>query len=313
MLQRSIGREPRSGGSLQFRSRGSSGVSYQNELSQFVFPGLIQGRKGKGSVSGPILSGGLEDIVNLGSIRGIRTSGEKERGPAVIRSVNAENLVNPSRRSAVVVSEPGEYVKPKSNFNSSGYERQEVVLDSIGVLGEVSGREAVPENSPQGKPSEQREGITQNVVNTQTREDGFVVIKLGEKRKKLKPIKKKDIEANLVLGMDVQVDEALEVAKCTLVGRAKGKKHSSQFIKIWGEQKWQTDLVKNFKVSVLAKGWFMVRFGNKEVADWVMERNWAFDNFPVLFKRWSPMFDALHERTDVFPVWVRAPGLPSFL
>lgn len=73
------------------------------------------------------------------------------------------------------------------------------------------------------------------------------------------------------------------------------------------------DLVKNFKVSALDKGWFMVIFENKEAADWVVERNWAFGNYPVLFKQWSPMFDALHERTDVFLVWVRALGLPSFL
>lgn len=33
----------------------------------------------------------------------------------------------------------------------------------------------------------------------------------------------------------------------------------------------------------------------------------------VLFKKWSPLFDAIHEKMDVFPVWVRAPGLPSFL
>lgn len=30
-------------------------------------------------------------------------------------------------------------------------------------------------------------------------------------------------------------------------------------------------------------------------------------------KHWNPLFDALKERTDEFPVWVRAPGLPIFL
>jgi len=63
----------------------------------------------------------------------------------------------------------------------------------------------------------------------------------------------------------------------------------------------------------LAKGWFRVRFEHKEVAEWVVEKNWAFGNIPVLLKKWSPLFDAIHEKTNVFPVCVRAPGLPSFL
>lgn len=57
----------------------------------------------------------------------------------------------------------------------------------------------------------------------------------------------------------------------------------------------------------------MVRFENKAVEDWVVGRNWAFGSIPVLLKKWSPMFDAMHEKTDAFPVWVRALGLPSFL
>lgn len=57
----------------------------------------------------------------------------------------------------------------------------------------------------------------------------------------------------------------------------------------------------------------MVRFEHKEVADWVVGKNWAFGNIRVLLKRWSLLFDAMHEKTDFFPVWVRALGLPSFL
>eukprot|EP00253_Pinus_taeda_P024932 PITA_24932 len=113
--------------------------------------------------------------------------------------------------------------------------------------------------------------------------------------------------------MEVQIEEALEVAECTLVGRARGKKFTSNFIKAWGEQNWQSDLIRGFEVLTLVKGWFMVRFEHKEAIDWVVEKNWAFGNIPVLLKNWSPLFDAVHEKTDVFPVWVRAPRLPSFL
>lgn len=294
-------------------TKGLQEESLRNEYSHCAIPRLIQGRRGKGLISSPILSGGLEDIVNLGAARGIRTSADSERGPAVIRPVNAENLVNPSRIPAAAITETGEYVDPRSSLIRSGNERLEEVHEPIGGLKKFSGGDADPEISTQRTSSNQQEGVPQKTVNTQAGEEGLVVNKSGEKRKKSKPIKKKDIEDNLVLGMDVQVEEAIEVAECTLVGRARGKKHTTQFIKKWGEQVWQTDLVKEFKVAALAKGWFRVRFENKEAADWVMARNWAFGNYPILFKRWSPMFDAMHERTDTFPVWVRAPGLPSFL
>lgn len=117
----------------------------------------------------------------------------------------------------------------------------------------------------------------------------------------------------MVLGMDVKIEDALEMAECTLVGRARGKNFSSTFIHSWGEHNWQSDLITGFSVSTLAKGWFMVHFEHKEVADWVVNRKLALGNILVLFKKWSPLFDAIHEKTDEFPVWVRVPGLPSFL
>lgn len=56
----------------------------------------------------------------------------------------------------------------------------------------------------------------------------------GEKRKKQKVIKQNS-EANLVLGVDVQIEEAMEVAEHTVVGRARGKNFSTQFIQNWVE------------------------------------------------------------------------------
>lgn len=135
----------------------------------------------------------------------------------------------------------------------------------------------------------------------------------GEKRKKQKLIKKMT-EANLVLGVEVQIEEALEAAERTLVGRAGGKNFSAQFIQNWADHQWQAAPGNSFKVSaVLAKGWFMIQFDKKEMAEWVLAKNWGFGNRPILFKRWTPLFDAQREKVDSFPVWVRAPGLPFFL
>ena len=33
----------------------------------------------------------------------------------------------------------------------------------------------------------------------------------------------------------------------------------------------------------------------------------------MLFRRWTPLFDAHREKVDTFPVWVQAPRLPPFL
>lgn len=113
--------------------------------------------------------------------------------------------------------------------------------------------------------------------------------------------------------MEVSIEEALEVAECTVVGRARGKKLSPGFIQEWGEKNWSAGQERVFEASTLVKGWFMLRFKNKEAADWVCSRNWVIGNIPVLMKKWTPLLDAVHEETDTFPVWVRAPGLPSFL
>lgn len=113
--------------------------------------------------------------------------------------------------------------------------------------------------------------------------------------------------------MEISIEESLEVAESTLVGRARGKKFTSEFIQSWGEQVFVSDNPLRFEAQCLAKGWFMFRFEDKKDAEWVLERNWSIGNIPVLMKHWSPLFNALKERTDEFPVWVRAPGLLSFL
>lgn len=118
---------------------------------------------------------------------------------------------------------------------------------------------------------------------------------------------------NLVLGIEVSIEETLDVADCTIVGRAMGKKFSPDVLQAWGEQRFVNENPLRFEAQCLAKGWFMFRFEEKEAADWVLARNWFIGNIPVLMKRWSPLFDAIKESTEVFPVWVRAPGLPFFL
>jgi len=48
--------------------------------------------------------------------------------------------------------------------------------------------------------------------------------KKGEKRKTKRPIGSQELEGNLILGMEASIDETLEMAESTLVGRVRGKK-----------------------------------------------------------------------------------------
>jgi len=77
----------------------------------------------------------------------------------------------------------------------------------------------------------------------------------------------------LVLGMDVTIEESLEVAECTVVGRARGKKFSPGFLQEWGEKNCMVGKERVFEASTLVKGWFMFRFYSKEAANWVISRN----------------------------------------
>jgi len=136
---------------------------------------------------------------------------------------------------------------------------------------------------------------------------------IGGKRKTPKQIGTFELRKNMVLGMEVSIEETLEVADCTIVGRARGKKITPADLQSWGEERFNNGSPLRFEARSLVKGWFMLRFEEKAAADWVLGKNWFIGKIPVLLKRWTPMFDAIKESTEVFPVWVRAPGLPFFL
>lgn len=239
--------------------------------------------------------------------------------PAITRPLIAKGTFKPSLGAGVRgigSSKPLEIRRERQGLVASlAEEGFGFVLDiEKGVEGRTS---AVPPSKGRKtldiNEARQQVELEKVVPKAQDREEDSEQEKTGGKRKKSKPLKKKKIEGNLVLGMDVQVEDALEVVECTLVGRARGKSLSGKSLRYWAEQQWKAAPVKNFKVAVLVKGWFMVRFESKEAVNWLAGRNWAFGNCPVLFKRWTPLFDAKREKVDEFPVWFRATCLPPFL
>lgn len=210
------------------------------------------------------MGGGLKyDIVGA----------EVGRTSVATRSILTKGPANPSLGNELASLGAGEPSKPRKFLSGSDSGKLKEDPRSVEGLDQGPGGRTSVDITVKGRPIldkaeyDQLEEADKNATNAQAREETFEKGKIGEKRKKQKPIKKKKFEANLVLGMDVQIEDALEVAECTLVGRARRKSYSGQFIKQWAEQQWKTTPVKSFKVSALVKGWFMVRFENKEAAD----------------------------------------------
>ena len=90
-------------------------------------------------------------------------------------------------------------------------------------------------------------------------------------QKKARVVRKKDQVPNLVLGIDLSIDEAVDTTELTLVGKEKGKKVTAPFLKDWAEKTWKEGPDLRFEVRILENGWFMVRFKSKEMASWVVE------------------------------------------
>lgn len=257
-------------------------------------------------------SEGIEDIANLG----LNPKQGSARGSRRVPTSSRISYKKDQVRSQAIGDRSVECFEVPPAFQAVGAEeivgaqaRNQSLADSVPVLKSFSNPPFPESETPL---IQDQEDPASNVINKESMEVDAGNKKKGEKRKNERPIGSQKIEGNLVLGMDVMIEESLEVAECTLVDRARGKKFTSCFIQAWGEQNFLSNQIKGFEDSNLANGWFMFRFENKEAAGWVLERNWAIGNIPVLLKKWNPLFDAIHEKTDVFPVWVKAPGLPSF-
>ena len=102
----------------------------------------------------------------------------------------------------------------------------------------------------------------------------------------------------MVLGVDIPMDEALETLELILVRRVKGRQYSSNYMVELTHKSWSGGLTTQTEVIILTRGWFMVRFTNEEVVEWVLERNWGFGNSPIFFKKWMSLFDTQRERLE---------------
>lgn len=305
---------------------GNQGLAGQEDVDGFL--GYAQNRRGsKGLVDSsgkplspsriPYSSGGLEDIISSAQKVGIwrsvgglkpprREDGRNCNSAPVSRSLFPKFL--PERITGIGGFDAGTEGKQGFGVNS---ERDEPLFgfeqngkSAEGLADPLSGT-AEADLGTRGRHESQAQNPGEQADETELR-------RVGIKRKKSKPLKTKSF-AKLILGMDVQVEDVLDVAEVTLVGRIRGRPVSGKALRMWAEKLWAGTPASSFKSNVLVRGWFMVSFDSKEALEWVEGQNWAFGSRPIFFKRWTPLFDAETEKVDEFPVWVRAPSLPPFL
>jgi hypothetical protein len=95
-----------------------------------------------------------------------------------------------------------------------------------------------------------------------------------------------------------------------VVGNTKGHHFNAKTLKDWAGNLWTGHLGYVSTVKILGRGWFAFKFARAEDALWVLKSPWSIDSTPILFKLWTPLFDAGKEWLDIVPIWVRLPCLP---
>jgi hypothetical protein len=115
----------------------------------------------------------------------------------------------------------------------------------------------------------------------------------------------------LVFGEDIDMDRVVEFSELAVVGRARGKRLGTTFLRSWMEKSWGSNLsAPSLAFRLLAKGWFAFVFTASLMSLGFFPKLGVWSDTPIVLKRWTPGFDAKRERVDVVPVWVRLPGLP---
>jgi hypothetical protein len=114
----------------------------------------------------------------------------------------------------------------------------------------------------------------------------------------------------LVFGEDIDMDRVVEFSELAVVGRARGKRLGSPYLRSWMETSWGSNLSVLPSIRLLARGWFAFVFSATTDVSWVLSKTWSMDGTPIVMKWWTPSFDAKRERVDVVHVWVHLPGLP---
>jgi len=129
-------------------------------------------------------------------------------------------------------------------------------------------------------------------------------------KKKSKCIKVTSKDISIRLGEASAISDLAIMASTVLVGHIRGRAYSEKKLSHWVKEIWGDLLLELLDVHVLPRGWFSLQFSKESYTNLVLARYWHIESALVLLKRWSPLFDPVHEQIGAGPIWVRLPGLP---
>lgn len=129
-------------------------------------------------------------------------------------------------------------------------------------------------------------------------------------KRRNKCFKSKGDDVILRLEANIRLGEAMDFADRVLVGRIRGRNYTAARLKTWATEVWGHHLAEIPFMQTFVRGWFAMRFACVDHTNWVLSSFWNFEHAPVLFKRWTPLFDPETEQIGIGPVWIQLPGLP---
>jgi hypothetical protein len=114
----------------------------------------------------------------------------------------------------------------------------------------------------------------------------------------------------MVLGDDLGLDEAVNLALTALVGRFSYRSKCSTSLIDWVKLHWLPLLGYEPEVFYLPRGWFGFKFllvgGHHKSSG----KLWSFDEGSLMLKRWWISFDPVQDYFQFRHLWVLLPGLP---
>lgn len=88
------------------------------------------------------------------------------------------------------------------------------------------------------------------------------------------------------------------------MGRVQGRCFSIKTLREWDAHDIAPLVQSLLEVELLANRWIHLKFMAVGDAKVVEEKAWHIDFSPIIFKFWSPLFNAHKEWFDLVPLWV---------
>ena len=90
-------------------------------------------------------------------------------------------------------------------------------------------------------------------VNPVVEEEGVKKV-VGAKQKKAKSIKSKEDRLKCLLGVDISIENVMDLTEIMIVGRVRGRKYSAEYIADWAQTMWKESPGMPVDISILARG-----------------------------------------------------------